>query len=70
MRCGTPPVLALAALDAALDVWDEVDMDDLRARSIELSQRFIKGVEAACPMLALVSPRDPAQRGSQGLFRI
>ena len=68
MRCGTPPVLALAALDAALDVWDEVDMDDLRARSIELSERFIKGVEAACPMLTLVSPRDPAQRGSQVSF--
>ena len=30
MRVGTPPVLHLAALDAALDVWDGVDMDDLR----------------------------------------
>src|SRR6056297_1343457 len=69
LRVGTPPVLALAALEAALDVWDGVDMDDLRTRSIELSEMFIKGVEAACPMLQLASPRDPAQRGSQVSFR-
>jgi len=69
MRVGTPPVLALAALEAALDVWDRVDMADLRARSIVLSQRFIAAVEAACPMLTLAAPRDPAQRGSQVSFR-
>ncbi|MFB9149229.1 kynureninase [Roseovarius ramblicola] len=69
MRVGTPPVLAMAALDAALDVWDGVDMADLRARSIALSEIFIEGVEAACPMLTLASPRDPAIRGSQVSFR-
>src|SRR6056297_459726 len=69
MRVGTPPVLAMAALDAALDVWEGVDMGALRARSIELSEMFIKGVEAACPMLRLASPRDPARRGSQVSFR-
>src|SRR6056297_3672891 len=69
MRVGTPPVLAMAALEAALDVWEGVDMGALRARSIELSEMFIKGVEAACPMLQLASPRDPAQRGSQVSFR-
>jgi len=69
MRVGTPPVLAMAALDAALDVWNVVDMDDLRARSIDLSEMFIAGVEAACPMLRLASPRDPARRGSQVSFR-
>ena len=69
MRVGTPPVLALTVLDAALDAWDGVDMGDVRARSIELSERFIAGVEAACPGLELGSPRDPAQRGSQVSFR-
>ncbi len=69
MRVGTPPVLALAALEAALDVWDSVDMEDLRARSIALSERFIAAVEATCPALELASPRDPAQRGSQVSFR-
>ncbi|GGF54418.1 kynureninase [Paracoccus acridae] len=69
MRVGTPPVIALTALDAALDVWDGVSLADLRARSIELTEAFIKGVEAACPEVALNSPRDPARRGSQVSFR-
>ncbi|MDX8349488.1 kynureninase [Cognatiyoonia sp. IB215446] len=69
MRVGTPPVLQLAALDAALDIWDQVDMQDLRAASIALTEQFIAGVEAACPMLTLASPRDPDQRGSQVSFR-
>ena len=69
MRVGTPPILQLAALDAALDVWDGVDMADLRARSIALCDRFIAGVEAACPDLRLASPRDGAARGSQVSFR-
>jgi kynureninase len=68
MRVGTPPVLQLAALEAALDVWDKVDVQDLRARSIELSERFIAGVEATCPQLRLASPRDARQRGSQVSF--
>ena len=69
MRVGTPPILQLAALDAAMDVWDIADIRDVRARSIELSEAFIARVEAACPMLALASPRDPAARGSQVSFR-
>ena len=69
MRVGTPPIIALAALDAALDVWDGVAMADLRARSIELSEAFVGGVEANCPDVTLFSPRDPARRGSQIGFR-
>ncbi|WP_127108979.1 kynureninase [Pararhodobacter zhoushanensis] len=69
MRVGTPPILQLAALDAALDVWEGVEIADLRARSIELCEAFIAGVEARCPMLTLGSPRDPRQRGSQVSFR-
>jgi kynureninase len=69
MRVGTPPVLAMAALDAALDIWDRVDMDALRAASLGLTDRFIAGVEAACPMLDLVTPRDHSSRGSQVSFR-
>jgi kynureninase len=44
-------------------------MADIRARSIELTERFIAGVEATCPTLQLASPRDPARRGSQVSFR-
>jgi kynureninase len=69
MRVGTPPIVQMAALDAALDVWDDVDLQDLRARSIELSERFIAGVESTCPDLTLASPRDAAVRGSQVSFK-
>jgi kynureninase len=69
MRVGTPPILQLATLEAAMDVWDGVDMVDVRARSIELSEAFIAGVEARCTDLTLASPRDPAARGSQVSFR-
>ena len=69
MRVGTPPIVQMAALDAALDVWDDVNLDDLRARSIELSERFIAGVESTCPDLTLASPRDARERGSQVSFR-
>jgi kynureninase len=69
MRVGTPPIIALAALDAAMDAWEGIDMLDIRARSIELSERFIAEVEARCPQLELASPRDPRRRGSQVSFR-
>ena len=69
MRVGTPPVLQLAALEAAMDVWDGVNMDDLRARSLSLTDRFIAGVEAGCPALRLATPRDHERRGSQVSFR-
>lgn len=68
MRVGTPSVIAMASLAAALDIWDQVDMADLRERSIELSTLFIETVEKNCPMLTLASPRDPAARGSQVSF--
>ncbi|GFE65755.1 kynureninase [Litoreibacter roseus] len=68
MRVGTPPVIQLAALEAALDVWDHVDMDTVRARAIDLSELFIAEVERTCPDLVLVSPRDADRRGSQVSF--
>ena len=69
MRVGTPPVIALRALSAALEIWDQVDMNDVRQKSIELTEQFITGVETACPMLTLASPRDADHRGSQVSFR-
>lgn len=69
MRIGTPPVLALAVLDAALDVWDDIDMSSVRSKSQQLSELFITEVERRAPMLRLASPRDADQRGSQVSFQ-
>ncbi|MCF2870979.1 kynureninase [Octadecabacter sp. G9-8] len=68
MRVGTPPVLQLTALESALAVWDGVEMADVRAASVRLTELFISEVEARCPELTLFSPRDPAHRGSQVSF--
>ena len=68
MRVGTPPVIALAALEASLDIWETVDIKDVRETSIQLTDQFIKGVEQKCPMLQLITPRIPENRGSQVSF--
>ena len=69
MRVGTPPVLALTALEKALDIWDMTTMAEVRAVSQSLTSLFIEEVERRCPDLTLATPRDPAQRGSQVSFR-
>ena len=70
MRVGTPPVLSMVALDAALELWMEIDMNQVRMRSIALADRFIAGVDVACAGqgLRLATPRDGTARGSQVSF--
>jgi kynureninase len=66
MLCGTPSILAMAALEAGLATFDEVDMAQVRAKSAALSELFIALVEARLPgVFELASPREPALRGSQ-----
>ncbi len=69
LRVGTPPILQMVALDAAMDVWEIADIRDVRAESLRLSNRLIDGVEAACEELTLASPRADAERGSHVSFR-
>jgi kynureninase len=66
-QCGTPPVLSLAALDAALDAFDGVSMRELRAKSLSLTELFIALVDARVGSygIELASPRDGEHRGSQ-----
>lgn len=69
--CGTPAILSLSALDAALDAFEGVDMAVVRQKSISLTQTFIRRVEAeAEPLgLTLASPRESEHRGSQVSYR-
>ena len=69
-QCGTQPILSLAALDTALNVFDAAQklggMAALRAKSLALTDLFIAEVEARCPgRFSLVTPREHARRGSQ-----
>jgi kynureninase len=72
--CGTPPVLAMAALECGVDVFADAaghgGMAALRAKSIALTELFIARVEARCAGLglALVTPRAAGERGSQASF--
>ncbi|MCG5215339.1 kynureninase [Streptosporangium sp. KLBMP 9127] len=63
----TPHVLSFAGLEAALDIWDRVDMQAVRAKSIALTSLFID-LLAPIETLRLATPRDPARRGSQVSF--
>jgi kynureninase len=69
-QCGTQPILSLRALKGALDIWADVDMQALRAKSIALTDLFIQLVESRCAGhgLTLESPRDASRRGSQVSF--
>ncbi|MFG2905126.1 kynureninase [Kitasatospora sp. NPDC048286] len=66
-RIGTPAILSLLALDAALDVFDGVDLRQLRRKSLSLSRFFIACVDEhlAGRGFELVTPRRDERRGSQ-----
>ncbi len=67
--CGTPPILSMSALDAALDVILEADLALVRAKSEALTSFFVEAVEQECgAAVILVSPRVPLLRGSQVSF--
>jgi kynureninase len=72
--CGTPPVLAMTALECGVDVFAATEpvggMAALRAKSLALGEVFIARVEARCAGLGLqlVTPRDASMRGSQASF--
>ncbi|MGB0843836.1 MAG: kynureninase [Alphaproteobacteria bacterium] len=68
MRVGTPPVLGMAALDGALDVWDQVELSDIRTKTIELGQMLVELIGEKRPQLKLESPVDPHKRGSHLAF--
>jgi kynureninase len=63
-QCGTPPILSLAALECGVDLILEADMRRLAAKGQALCDLFIERVDALCPELELVTPRDPKLRGS------
>ncbi len=72
-RVGTPDILSLLALEAALDVWDEdgVSVAAVREKSLALTDFFLRCVEAYVPdgRVESVTPAAHAERGSQVALR-
>ncbi len=63
----TPPIVAYAPLEVALEVFDRVGMDALRERSRRLTgwlEGLLAGLEET-HRLQVITPRDPERRGSQ-----
>ncbi|AWT40958.1 MULTISPECIES: kynureninase [Streptomyces] len=70
-RIGTPPILSLLALEAALTAFDGVDLADVRAKSLSLTGFFLTCAETLLTPLGFtpVTPADPARRASQVTLR-
>lgn len=59
--CGTPPILSLSALDAALDIFADIDMAAIEAKAAALGDLFL---EQTAPLnLDCVSPGAGQRRG-------
>jgi len=68
--CGTPPVLSLIALDAALDLILEADIGMIREKSRALTGLFIGLVEQGCAGLGVGAVTlEPDRRGSHVSLR-
>ncbi len=63
---GTPPVLSMTGLEAALEVWEDVEVAAVVAKAQELTSLFIDLVDARCGAeVEVISPRAAAERGGQ-----
>ncbi|WP_051452568.1 kynureninase [Actinospica robiniae] len=70
-RIGTPTILSMLALEAALGAFDGVDLDTLRAQSLSLTGFFIECCDALLARhgFGLITPREPERRGGQVTLR-
>ena len=68
---GTPPILSMTALEAALAVFDGVDPARLTAKAASLTDLFIACIKPVATRhgLTLASPREAARRGAQVSYR-
>ncbi len=68
-QIGTPSILALAGLEGALALFEEVGIEEVRARSLELTERLITALERDVTELTIVTPRAPDRRGGHVAVR-
>lgn len=70
-RVGTPDILSMLALESALGVWEGVAVEDVRAKSLALTDFFLECVAQYVPegKVEVVTPAGHAERGSQVSLR-
>lgn len=69
-RISTPPILSLAPIRVALELFDEAGLPALRAKSIQLTAFLEAAIDALVPDAEILTPRDPEQRGAQLSLRL
>jgi kynureninase len=71
MQCGTQPILSMQALDAAMDVWADVEMAEVYAKAQKMCALFVELAEARLAKhgIQLYGSRDFASRGSHVCLR-
>lgn len=70
-RVGTPDILSMLALESALGVWEGVAVEDVRAKSLALTDFFLECVARYVSegKVEVVTPAGHAERGSQVSLR-
>jgi kynureninase len=70
-QVSNPPILALAAVRASMEIFEEVGMANLRAKSEKLTGYLEFLLDQHSDMgYTLLTPRDPSQRGAQLSIRV
>ncbi|MEU0677615.1 kynureninase [Streptomyces sp. NPDC006172] len=70
-RVGTPDILSMLALEAALEVWEGVSIDTVRTKSLALTDFFLECVTEYVPegRVESLTPVRHGERGSQVALR-
>ena len=70
-QLSNPPILALAALRASMEIFSEAGMDRLRAKSVALTgyMEFQLG-QLASPKFSIITPSEQERRGAQLSIRL
>ncbi|WND03443.1 kynureninase [Temperatibacter marinus] len=71
MQVGTPVVSAMALLDEALSLWEDVDLKTLREKSLDLTDLFSRLMDDQLTGYGFtaVTPRNRSTRGSHITYR-
>ncbi len=70
-QLSNPPILALAALRASLEIFAEAGLERMRTKSVSLTayMEFLLG-QRASPKFSVITPREPERRGAQLSIRL
>jgi kynureninase len=70
-QLSNPPILPMATLRASMEIFDEVGMNKLKAKSEKLTSYLEYLIDQhPSQQFSVITPRDPAQRGCQLSIRV